>query len=305
MVLWLGVVCALAARGADTLPTTSDPNHPFRFAFASSMFLEVNETDARAAMKVWIKTVANEHHLTVHPDPLIFGTIDELMDFCRTNPVDGVGMVTSEFVRLNRTMKFDRLGVGEYAGSITEEYLVLVRADSGIERLDQLQGRTLNVLNSPRTSLATVWLDTVLLKTTRKRCVDFFRQINDNNKASLVVLPVYFHQADACLTTKKSFKVMGELNPQLTKQLRVLAISPEFMPACFAFCASDDSPSRRQILKEMTRLNETPAGKQILTLVKADRIVEEPVSSLDSALELLAEHARLCGDTNQTKMTAP
>ena len=42
-------------------------------------------------------------------------------------------------------------------------------------------------------------------------------------------------------------------------------------------------------------MGETPAGRQILTLIKADRIVEAPISSLDSALELLAKHQKLCG----------
>ena len=266
------------------------------------MFSEVNETDARAAMKVWIMTVAKERNIAVDPDPHIYGTLGELTAACRTNPVDGVGMVASEYAHLSRVMKFDRLGVGDYGGNITEIYLLLVRSDSGIERLDQLQGRTLNMLNTPRTSLATVWLDTAQLESGLKRCADFFRQINYNNKASLVTLPVYFHQADACLTTSNSFKVMGELNPQLRKQLRVLAVSPEVMPACFAFCASDNSPARPQILKEMTRMDETPAGKQILTLVKADRIVEVPVSSMDISLELLAKHDRLCGETNQNRV---
>ena len=300
LALWLGVCFAQAARGADTPPTTGDTNHPFRLAFSSSLFTEVNETDARAAMKAWIMTVANERNIAVDPDPHIFTTFDELTALCRTNPIDGVGITTSEYARLRQVMKFDRLGVGELGGSIVEEYFVLVRQDSGIERLDQLRGRTLNVLNTPRTSLATVWLDTALLEAGLKRCTNFFRQINYKNKASLVMLPVFFRQADACLTTSNSFKVMGDLNPQLTKQLRVLAVSPEVLPSCFAFCTNDNSPTRPQILKEMTRMNETAAGKQILTLVKADGIVEAPLSSMDSSLELLAEHDRLSDDTNDS-----
>jgi len=294
LALGLAVFFGPAMRGADTVPAAGSAGHPFRMAFTSSIFSEVNEADARAAMKVWIMTLASEHNIVVDPDPHIFGTVAELLAACRTNPIDGVGLVATEFARLNQEMKFDRLGVGEYSGGITENYLVLVRRDSGIERLDQLQGRTLNVLTSPRTSLATVWLDTVLLKAGLKPCADFFGQVNHRNKAALVTLPVYFHQADACLTTSNSFRVQGELNPQLTKQLQVLAVSPDIVPACFAFCASGNASLRPQILKEMTRMDETVAGKQILTLVKADRIVEAPLSRMDSSLALLAEHERLC-----------
>jgi phosphonate transport system substrate-binding protein len=118
------------------------------------------------------------------------------------------------------------------------------------------------------------------------------------NKATRVALPVFFRQADACLMTRTSFEVLGELNPQLNKQLRVLAISPELVPAGFAFRADYVSPLRAQMLTEMARLGETPAGQQILALTQAERIVDRPVSCLDNALELLAQHRRLCAATN-------
>ena len=78
LALWLGIYCALAARGADTPPATGDTNHPFRLAFTSSMFSEVNEADARAAMKVWIMTVARERNIAVDSEPHIFPNLDDL-----------------------------------------------------------------------------------------------------------------------------------------------------------------------------------------------------------------------------------
>jgi hypothetical protein len=46
-------------------------------------------------------------------------------------------------------------------------------------------------------------------------------------------------------------------------------------------------------------LHQTPGGQQLQTIFKVDRLEEHPVSSLDSARELLALHQRLCGATNQ------
>jgi phosphonate transport system substrate-binding protein len=301
LALWLGVFCVPVTQGGGVVPVETDTNHVFRLAFSATMFTEVNENDARAAMKVWIMTVAKDRGIPVDPDPHICRTLDELTEVCRTNHVDGVGLVAAEYARLSQTIKFDRLGVGDYDGRIMEEYVVLVRQDSGVEHLDQLQGHTLNILNTPRTSLAPIWLDTILLEARLKDSADFFKQISYDNKAALVILPVFFHRADACLMTLDSFKIMGELNPQLAKQLRVIATSPKMLPACFAFRAAEGSAMRPRILTEMAQMNETPAGKQILTLVKADRIVEEPITCLDSALELLAKHERLCGGKAEAK----
>jgi phosphonate transport system substrate-binding protein len=111
-------------------------------------------------------------------------------------------------------------------------------------------------------------------------------------------LPVFFGKVDGCLMTLRSFQVMGELNPQLHKQLRIIATSPALVPSGFAFRANAQSRFRAQMLTEMTRLGETKAGQQILALTQADRVEDLPVSCLDRTLDLLQEHARLCGGIN-------
>jgi phosphonate transport system substrate-binding protein len=296
---WLGAATILAA---EVPVEASGTNRPFRLAFTSSMFSEVNENDARAAMKVWIMTVAKERGIPVDPDPYIYRTAAELAQACRTNRVDGFGLITPEYARLSQEMRFDRFAVGLHGGRITDEYVLLVREDSGLERIEQLQGRSLNILENPRMSLAVIWLDTLLLQSRLKPTAAFFSRLSTFNKASRVALPVFFCQTDACLMTRKSFAVMGELNPQLTTQLRILAISPAVVPSGFAFRAQFGSPFRATVLAEMARLGESAAGQQILMLTQADRIEDHPVSCLDSALELLATHARLCAATNASNV---
>jgi phosphonate transport system substrate-binding protein len=147
-------------------------------------------------------------------------------------------------------------------------------------------------------SLALIWLDTVLLQARQKPTAGFFGRVSSFNQASRVALPVFFRQADACLMTRSSFQVMGELNPQLNTQMRIFAASPEVVPSGFAFRKDFVSPFRAQMLAEMTRMGETPAGRQLLMLTQAERIEDHPVSCLDSAMELLATHAHLSAATN-------
>ena len=180
-------------------------------------------------------TVAKERRIPVDTDSYIYRTADELVKAGRTLQVDGFGVITPEYARLSQEMKFDRIALGVKDGRITEEYLLLVRKDSGLERLDQLTGRSLNVLLNPRMSLAVIWLDTVLMEARLNRTSDFFGPVTVNKKASQVALPVFFGKVDACLLTQMSFKVMAELNPQLKEQLRVLANSPALVPSGFAF----------------------------------------------------------------------
>ncbi len=301
-VCWLGGAPVL---GAEVAAEAGDTNRPFRLAYTSSMFTEVNESDARAAMKVWIQTVAKERGIPVDPASQIYRTVEAVVAGSHTNQVDGVGLTTPEFEIIGKKMPFSRLALGVHAGSITETYVLLVRADSGLKDLQDLEKRNLIVLQNPRMSLAMIWLDTVLLEKGRARVRDFFGRATFSNKATKVALPVFFRKADACLMTRRSFDVMTELNPQVGKQLRVLAVSPELVPAGFAFRADFQSPLREQILVELKRLAESPAGRQILTLTQADRIEEWPLSCLDTALELLARHRRLCGGKKAVQANEP
>lgn len=293
------------SAGADALVTSGDNARPFRLAFMASMFTEVNESDARAAMKVWIMTVAKERGIPVDPDPPLYRTLESALAAARTNEVDGLGLTTPELRRMAQAIRFDRLAVAKCGDTLTERYVLLVREDSGLSELKQLERRPLLVLQNPRMSLAVLWLDTLLLENGLKPATGFWSRITFANKATKAALPVFFRQADACLITRRAFETLIELNPQVGKQLRVLAMSPEVIPAAFAFRADFRSPYREQILSEMKRLPESPAGQQILMLTQADGIVEQPVSCLDSAFTLLATHDRLCGGTNAAKAAVP
>lgn len=281
-----------AAFGPDSFPDGSDP--PFRMAFSSGMFTEVNEGDARAAMKVWILTIAKDRGLPVDPDPHICRNVEELTHVGKSLNVEAFGFTMPEYPALSRHFNFDRIALSSTDGSVTEEYLVLVHRDSGFSSLAQLKGRSLNLLQGPRMGLAAIWFETQLLEAGHGRTADFMGRVSTLPKSSTAVLQVFFRQVDACVVNRTAFKLLGELNPQLDKQLRVLAASPGMVPAGFAFRADVMSINRPQILAEMTSMTRSPAGRQILTLTQSDAIADYPISFLDESLALIAKHERLC-----------
>lgn len=297
--LWsLVLLLLLGATSGGVASAAANATRPFRLAFTSSMFSEVNESEARAAMKVWLMTVAKERGIEVEADPEIYRSAPALAQAHRQQPLDGFGLVTPEYARLRDQIATDCLIVGLRNGQATDEYLLVVHAASGIERLEQLAGRQLNLLQNPRMSLATIWLDTVLGEARLPRTTQFFGRVNTSNKATKTLLPVFFRQADAGLITRQSFELMVELNPQVGQQLRPLATSPAYLTSFFALHAASDYPQRDLIFAEIPRLSQTAAGRQILTLTQSERIARLPPSALDSALALLAQHDRLAAAPN-------
>lgn len=291
LLLFLSTLLPVHAQDPAGRPDGSDS--VFRFVLSSRMFSEVRIEDAKAAMKVWILTVAGVRHIPIDPEPGIFDSLEEMIRASRDNPVDGYNVTTEECWRLSREIKLDRLAVAVHNGQVTEAYVLLARRDRQIKSIDDLYGRSLRVLENPRMSLAMIWLDSLLLRKGSKSSALFCGNVISSCKLTQVVLPVFFGQSDACLVTRRGFQTMSELNPQVEKQLQVIAASPEMVPNVFAFRSDYISPFREQILSEMTRLSETPAGQQILTLIQADRVEERPMTCLASAYELLSTYNSL------------
>ncbi|NTW36129.1 MAG: phosphate/phosphite/phosphonate ABC transporter substrate-binding protein, partial [Syntrophobacteraceae bacterium] len=218
--LFVCIAASLSAAGnPDELTTV---RRLFRLAFSPGMFTEVKIDDARAAMKVWFLTIARERGVAIDPEPVIYGSLEEVLRGLQSAFVEGFGGTAEECWRLSKEVKLDRMVVSINGGRMTEEYLILVHRDSGMEGVADLRGRSLLVLQNPRMSLATVWLDTLLAQNGLETTPEFCSRVTIVNKLSQVVLPVFFRKSDACVVTRRGFQTMSELNPQVGKQLRVL-----------------------------------------------------------------------------------
>ena len=289
---------ALPARGDSAEPTS------FRIGFASSMFSDVNENDAKAAVKVWGQLIAKEKNVPTDPDPAILKDVEELRRALREQKVDAVAITTTDYDQLRREVRFAPIFVTHNAKSNTERYVLLAHRDGPVKSLADLRGRSLNLHRNPRACLSPLWLDTLLVQQGHPVADALAGRITHETKLSKVVLPVFFRQADACVVTHSGFATMSELNPQLAKQLTVLAESPAMVPAVFAFRADYQPVFKETLIAGVNDLKRTPAGQQVLTIFHSENIEEQPASCLDSALELIAAHTRLCGGTNTAQAPA-
>ncbi len=288
----LALVAGWVGWGAPPVPDPS--NRPGRVAFSASLFVDINENDARAAVAGWAEAMSQEHGIRFDPDPLILDGMAAILRALRENQVDAVALTTEECWRLDQALPLGPFIFGIRGGVTTEQYLLLVAQDSPVKQLADLRGRSLAVFQNPRASLAPVWLETRLAQAGLGRLEQFFGEVKPNPKLTGVVLPVFFHQADACLVTRLGLETMSELNPQVGRQVRVLAASPALVPSVFCFVRGRASTFREQVLPEITQLHRTPAGRQVLLLFQSDRLEEYPKSYLEGAFQLLAAHRRLC-----------
>jgi len=284
------LVWAADTNGAATASPTK-----FRLAFSIGVIGEINRNDAKASTLAWGKMILSQRNIVAETVPSVFDRPADLFRALQNDEIDAAAVLANEFLAHPAAVPPDGVFLSVRNGKITEQYVLLVRQDSGIQDVAGLNGHSIELYDGARTSLAPAWLDTVLAEHQLGLMENVFNKITRNEKVSRVIQRVFFRQADACVVTREAFATAGELNPQVQKELRVLATSQEVVPSCFFF-RPGFSPNLRQKIEEATlALHTTTTGKQVLTVFQGERMERHPLSCLDSARALLAAQARLRG----------
>jgi len=257
------------------------------------MFAGVNENDARAAMKVYSRTIGDQNGVYVSTEPeLLDGTNAVLRALAlKRNLV--FALTAPEFLAIESLGLEGPLLCSSVRGTVTEEYLLLTRDDSSLRRIEGLVGSHIIISSDLRSSLALCWLEVLLAEHHLASATQVAGRIAFFPKTTQVVLPVFFGKADACIVTRNNFEVMCELNPQLKKQLRILATSPTLVPALSCFSRGTPEALKQQILKAVDMSASKPAYQQIMTLFKADGVGNQPLSVLENTRELMATYLKL------------
>jgi phosphonate transport system substrate-binding protein len=264
----------------------ADTGAPIRLAISDSLVADVNLNDARAAMLIWIKRMTSEMNLAVEINPRVFDTAEEILRRVRSGQLDAVALNVIEYRQIADVLDPGEI-IAEADATGLEQYILLARRNSGIQHLSDLRGRRLCMLKAPKMCVAGAWLTAILAEGHFGPSEQFFGAMTADSKASRVVLPVFFGQTDACLTTKRSFDTMCELNPQVGKELTVIASSPVMEVTFYIFHKNDHGVSRERFAKAYADLPNSVAGRQLATLFQFDRLVVKDIACLAPALAVL------------------
>jgi ABC-type phosphate/phosphonate transport system substrate-binding protein len=280
---WPCLRAAKAAAAADPI---------MHLAISESMVVDVNLADARAAMQTWIKRIQSDLNITIEVDAKVFSSTEEIVRLIRNGKLDAAALSVVEYRLTGDLLDTSEIYVG--AGtSGPDEYLLLVKSGSGFNRLADLRGHRVGILKAPKMCVAPAWLATILDDEHLGPVETFFGPMTWDTKVSRVVLPVFFGQQDACLTSKRGFEMMCELNPQVARSMTVIAASPLLVAIFYAFRKGYQNVSRERFFTVHKNLLSSPAGRQLATLFQFDELSIRDSSCLTSSLGILDKAERL------------
>ncbi len=270
-----------------------DEKPVYRVGVSAAGLGNVNRNDLNAALRAWAETIKKEQHLDADLDVgLLTGSVAEMREALLLNELDGISVTVSELMAMG--IEPEAVFVGDRGDGPEVRYVLIGRENGKVQSPEDLPDGSIAMTDNQRMIMAMPWLETVLLQSDPGYSGRKLKRPNLEENPSKAILQVFFHQADAAVVTLQAFELACELNPQLRKDLKIIAESPPFITAFFIFRPSAEREKNIALLeKAVLNLHKTPGGRQVLTIIQSSRMQKHPISLLDTTIRFLKLHERL------------
>jgi len=274
-------------------PLLRAQERPMRVGVSAETLAGANINDARAAYKVWGQEIQRRLGIT-HTDlvPDVFIPSEQLIKMIREGTIDCFALTAWEYAQVIDLLDTNWVLLDDYAAAGLE-YILAVHSASPYKKIEDLHGGQLIIHHHRDTLLLTAWLSLLLSANGLPPPERFFGSMLSKDNLTQVVVPVFFRRSEAAGLTQRAFSVAEELNPQLGRDLRVLAVSPKLIPMAFCFrrgCKPEDVKEFRDAL---VKLRTIPVGQQLLELYQVKGYTAEQGSVMKPTLDLVRQYEYL------------
>jgi phosphonate transport system substrate-binding protein len=269
-------------------------------AFSSRVFPDVDHRDVQIAMELWAKELSRK--VGIHQAQVtLFNSPDEIRKMVRSGEIHLVTLPPMEYLAWQRELNIVPAYVAANKSGRDMEYLLIVRRNSGVTKVPDLRGKTLAMPPAAKDQTSSLWLTVLLLREGVRDAHGYLGKMADAGKPSQAILGVFFRQYHAAIVHRGSLETCIAVNPQLGKDLIVLAESKSLIGEISCIPAALGRRMRQAIDTAALTLHETAVGRQMTTLFHIDRVVPFNPSYLAGLEGLLRERERLTAKTAKRK----
>lgn len=253
-----GIFCLVIT--CSIFPVTcanAEDNSKLRIGFTGSAFQDVTNTDIKAAVSVLIQKVAWQQFGKAESH--FYETLTEMVMDLKNRKIDVLATPAEEYMEMKKQLPLDPLLITASDNGSEMELLLLVRKDSGIRTFRNLRGRTIVIpLKNPRClDMYTAWLESMSIEEGSKGIDTYFSSAKETRTVAKAVMPVFFRQADACVVTRQVFDLTVELNPQINKDILIIARKGKLSQGVIAVDRRLPEATREKVKQAFLTLHQT------------------------------------------------
>lgn len=169
--------------------------------------------------------------------------------------------------------------------------VLLVRNKSKINTLQALKNK--KILRIDNNDVEDLFMKVTLQKKFNKDPSEFFEKNIFVDNYAKAVMQLFFNKADAALVTQAAFDMASELNPQISKNLKIIDHYDLSLRTGFLFLNNFDQEKVEKFKQIAFKMHQNERGKQILNIFKADYIVEGKIADIDTTRKMYQEYMAL------------
>lgn len=272
-----------------------------RLAISVETIIGANISDARTAYRLWIQQASRDNaQAAVEVEPEIFVSSEQILRGVRQGTIDCFGVNALEFAHLADLADPEHLVLLSYLAEGID-YVLLVHNNSRFNKLEDLRGANIASHLNHDMVLLPAWLNTLLAENDLPAPATFFASLTQHEKLNQVVLPVFFHGMDGACVARRNWQTLVELNPQIGRDLRALAVSPRVIPCGIGIRRGSDPDAVKAFIDALQALARQVEGQQILALYQANGFLVRPTSVINDTLALVRQSERLSAGARKGK----
>ncbi len=264
---------------------------PVRLGFSSFVFQETKPQDANAAITLWAGVLENnlyrEHSIKAKLIPSLLTSSESIENALTKKEIDMIVISAPDFYNLRDKYHLVPAIAGVIDDNIYEQYILLVRKDSGFNNLQNLYGKVLALPKDSYNPLLNIWLTNSLTALHEKDRDYFFGKIKNEEKESNSVYQVFFKKADCAIVRKRLYSTMCALNPQLEKSIKIIQTSSDLVLSFAAYRKEADTTLVKLFFDVAKNAHTTQEGKNILNVFKSVRLIDLNAKDLESTLKMV------------------
>jgi ABC-type phosphate/phosphonate transport system substrate-binding protein len=286
--VWLAAVLGLCLVGGWLCVPHVAGGSMLRYGFTAGIVGDTNPTDAKAASLAWLRDVSKVTGCGWDFEANAFETANDAANALVSGRIDVAAMSSLEYLSVEPLLagKAEPGLVFEFSHDTMLEYQLVARPD--IVSLADLQGKRLAVPDrAVSADLPRLWLDAELNGAGLGDVTKTFVSVRLVQKRGQATMAVFFGQADAAIETRTAFDTAVELNPQIGKQVKVLARSPGLLSSVVVLRTGMEPAMRKQAIETATTFHDRPEYKQQFLVMRITRILPWNPRYLDTTRTLV------------------
>lgn len=266
-----------------------------RFASIFDIMPGISTEDARLSLEMIMRKTMSD---PTHPFRV---ELDFLSDY--TNAVENIkrsgynfiALTGMDYVDLRRNIPLSPMLVLSKVDKPTDSLLLIIRNGEPLDGIVRKPKAVLMLETGRIGAMSRMWLETVLWDQGFEDGIRHFAEIQYLQKASRIVLPVFFGKADACVIEASAFEIMADLNPQLGRQLKVVKTSDPLVLMMICATQLADPEDKAIMARESQTAMLDPDSLQALTIVQMKQLFMSKPEYLTSTEALFERYQRISG----------